>query len=180
MASATKLVLLQRQHSNRGSLQTYQRCVQCSSYLWQSGALTITKDAPADAAYAFTLANVTPEGFSYQGGSIKNEPNVAIVSYLDLDLRDTAYEVVEDQEQIEKWGAVRREVTAFACIPCPSKPPGTLDSDGKAVRVWVVSFTTSADAGVVVRPGQVIKIADPVRAGVRRGGDCSRHHNHSD
>ena len=34
----------------------------------------------------------------------------------------------------------------------------------------VVSFATSIDAGVVVRPGQIIEIADPVRSGERRGG----------
>jgi len=33
-----------------------------------------------------------------------------------------------------------------------------------------VTFTTSIDAGVMVRPGQLIKIADPVKAGERRGG----------
>ena len=34
----------------------------------------------------------------------------------------------------------------------------------------VVTFTTSVDAGVIVRPGQVIEIADPVKSGERRGG----------
>ena len=34
----------------------------------------------------------------------------------------------------------------------------------------VVTFTTSVDAGVVVRPGQIIEIADPVKSGERRGG----------
>ena len=34
----------------------------------------------------------------------------------------------------------------------------------------VVTFATSIDAGVVVRPGQIIEIADPVRSGERRGG----------
>ena len=138
---------------------------------WQSGALTISQDAPVDAAYVFTLANVTPEGFSYQGGSIKNRPNVVVVKYLDLDLRDSAYEVVEDQEQIEKWGAVRREVTAFACTSrAQANRLGRWILYSERYESEVVSFTTSADAGVVVRPGQVIKIADPVRAGVRRGG----------
>ena len=33
-----------------------------------------------------------------------------------------------------------------------------------------VTFTTSIDSGVLVRPGSVIEINDPVRAGVRRGG----------
>ena len=34
----------------------------------------------------------------------------------------------------------------------------------------VVTFATSIEAGVVVRPGQIIEIADPVKSGERRGG----------
>ena len=34
----------------------------------------------------------------------------------------------------------------------------------------VVSFSTSIDSGVIVRPGSVIEIVDPVRSGLRRGG----------
>ena len=33
-----------------------------------------------------------------------------------------------------------------------------------------VNFTTGLSEGVVVRPGQVIEVSDPVRAGLRRGG----------
>ena len=36
-----------------------------------------------------------------------------------------------------------------------------------------ISFTTGISEGVVVRPGQVIEVSDPVRAGVRRGGRIS-------
>lgn len=138
---------------------------------WASGALTISQDRPADAAYAFTLANVTPDGFTYQSSSRRNRPTVAIVSYLDLQLRDIAYEAVEDQEMIAKWGVVKTEISAFACT-----------SRGQANRIgrWLlyseryesetVTFTTSVDAGVVVRPGQIIKISDPLRSDVRRGG----------
>ena len=34
----------------------------------------------------------------------------------------------------------------------------------------MVSFTTSIDAGAIVRPGSVISINDPVRSGERRAG----------
>jgi predicted phage tail protein len=141
---------------------------------WSTGTLTVSQDAPKDPAYLFTLANVTEAGFSYQGGSLKTRPNVAVVSYLDLTTRDTAYEVVEDSAAIAKYGAITREVSAFACT-----------SRGQANRLgrWllyseqneseVVTFTASIDAGVMVRPGQIIEISDPVRAGVRRGGRIS-------
>jgi hypothetical protein len=147
----------------------------CSTFrampYWSTGALTISQDKPSDPAYLFTLANVSEEGFNYQGGSLKTRPTVAVVSYLDLSLRDIAYEVVEDQTAIAKYGVVTTEVSAFACT-----------SRGQASRIgeWllyseqneseVVTFTASIDAGVLVRPGQVINIADPMRAGARRGG----------
>ena len=147
----------------------------CSTFrampYWSTGALTISQDKPADPAYLFTLANVSDDGFSYQGGSLKTRPTVAVVSYLDLSLRDIAYEVVEDQTAIAKNGVVTTEVSAFACT-----------SRGQASRIgeWllyseqneseVVTFTASIDAGVLVRPGQVINISDPMRAGARRGG----------
>ena len=147
--------------------------MRCMPY-WSTGALTISQDKPADTAYLFTLANVTEEGFSYQGGSRKTRPTVCVVSYFDLNSRDTAYEVVEDAEAIAKYGVVKTEISAFACT-----------SRGQAYRIgeWllyseryesqILSFTASIDAGVLVRPGQIIEVADPVKAGARRGGRIS-------
>jgi hypothetical protein len=141
---------------------------------WGLGSLTVAQDKPVDPAYLFTLANVTEEGFSYSNSSLKTRPNVAVVSYLDLELRDTVFEVVEDAENIAKYGVIKTEISAFACT-----------SRGQARRIgeWIIyseryenetiTFTTSVDAGVVVRPGQVIEVADPVKAGARRGGRIS-------
>jgi hypothetical protein len=138
---------------------------------WSTGALTVSQDSPADPAYLFTLANVSEEGFSYQSSSQKVRPTVAIVSYLDLASREIAYEAVEDQDAIAKYGVVTTQISAFACT-----------SRGQAARMgeWllyaeqyegeVISFTTSLDAGVIVRPGQIIEVADPLRAVSRRGG----------
>ena len=141
---------------------------------WSTGALTVMQDKPADSAYLFTLANVSEEGFSYTSSSLKNRPTVAVVSYMDLDLRNVAYEEVEDPDLISKYGVVKSEITAFACT-----------SRGQANRLgkwllyseWneqeIISFTASIDAGVLVRPGQIIDVSDPVRAGSRRGGRIS-------
>ena len=138
---------------------------------WSTGSLTIAQDAPSDPVYLFNQANVTPEGFSYSGSSLKIRPNVAVVSYLDLNLRDTAFEVVEDTDSIAKYGVIKSEISAFACT-----------SRGQANRIgrWllfseryekeVCTFASSLDAGQQVRPGQIILISDPVRAGSRRAG----------
>ena len=145
----------------------------CMPY-WAVGSLTVSQDKPVDPSYLFTLANVSEEGFSYSGSSLKTRPNVAVVSYMDLALRDITYEVVEDAEAIAKYGVVKTELSAFATT-----------SRGQAHRIgeWLlyseryegetVTFSTSVDAGVIVRPGQVISVADPVKAGARRGGRIS-------
>lgn len=138
---------------------------------WSTGALTISQDKPTDASYLFTLANVSEEGFKYTGSDLKTRHTVAVVSYLDMTTQDLAYEVVEDTTAIAKYGVITTNLKAFACT-----------SRGQAARLgeWllysegyeteVVEFKASIDAGVLVRPGAVIAIADPVKSGVRRGG----------
>ena len=138
---------------------------------WSTGSLSIAQDRPTDATFIFNQSNVTPEGFSYSGSSLKTRHTVAVVSYLDLDIRDTAYEVVEDKSGIVKFGYNKVEVSAFACT-----------SRGQARRVgeWLlyaeqrqsetISFTTGIAEGSQVRPGQIIRVADPVKAGRVRAG----------
>lgn len=141
---------------------------------WAVGALTVSQDAPSDPAYLFTPANVKDGIFSYSGSSLKNRPTVAVVSYLDLQLRDITKEAVEDTALIAKYGVVTTEISAFAC---------TSRSQARRMGKWllysewyeseVCSFTIGLEAGVLVRPGQIISVADPVRAGARRGGRIS-------
>lgn len=138
---------------------------------WATGSLTLAQDRPTDAAYIFNQSNVTEEGFSYSGSSLKTRHTVAVVSYLDLETRDIAYEVVEDAIGIQKFGVIKVEVSAFACT-----------SRGQARRIgeWllfseqneteVISFKTGLAEGMVVRPGMVVRVADPVRAGRFRAG----------
>ena len=140
---------------------------------WSTGTLTVSQDKPTDSAYLFTLANTLEGGFSYQNSSKKTRPTVALVSYLDLTTREIAIEAVEDSTAIAKYGVITTQVSAFACT-----------SRGQASRIgkWllyeennseIVSFVASIEAGVICRPGQVIEISDPMRAGSRRGGRIS-------
>lgn len=138
---------------------------------YSSGSLTVAQDSPQDTSYLFNRSNVDETGFTYQGSSQKARATVAIVKYFDMDLRTQVYEEVKDDDAIAKYGVITKNIDAFGCT-----------SRGQAFRVgkWLlqsesietetVSFTTSIDAGVIVRPGQVIEISDPVRAGFRRGG----------
>jgi len=139
--------------------------------IWSEGSVTITQDKPTDPSYLFSLANVGEGGFSYSGSSLKQRHSVISVSYFNMDSREIDYEVVEDTAAIAKLGIVKKDVKAFACTS-----RGQAFRLGKAIlfseqqESEVVSFTTSIDAGAIVRPGSVIRINDPVRSGVRRSG----------
>jgi len=142
--------------------------------IWSAGTITITQDKPTDPSYLFNLSNVTSEGFSYSGSSLKTRHSVVSVSYFNMDSQEVDFEVVEDATAISKIGTVVKQVKAFACTS-----RGQARRLGKAILFTeqneseVVAFTTSVDSGVVVRPGAIIEIQDPVRAGIRRGGRLS-------
>jgi len=165
--------LIQNQYEAYKLINDLCSVMRCQPY-WSTGALTITQDKPTDSTYLFNRSNVLEPGFSYAGSDLKTRHTVAVVSYLDLNTREQNYEIVEDRDAIEKYGWVATEIKAFACT-----------SRGQANRLgqWilfseqneteVVSFTASIEAGTLVRPGAVIDVQDPVRAGVRYGGRIS-------
>ena len=138
---------------------------------YSAGTISITQDRPADASYLFNLSNVTDGGFSYTNSSKLTKFTVVNVAYFYNDTTEIEYETVEDTTLQTKYGVVTKNLRGFATT-----------SRGQASRLakWflytqsneseVVSFTTTLEAGTLVRCGQVINIADPLRAGVRRGG----------
>ena len=142
--------------------------------IFTAGSITITQDSEKSASYLFNLSNITSDGFNYSGSSLKQRHTAVAVSYFNMDSQDVDFEVVDDTTAQSKFGIITKQVKAFACT-----------SRGQAARLGrsilfaeqneseLVSFTTSIDAGAVVRPGAIIDIADPVRAGVRRGGRLS-------
>ena len=139
--------------------------------IWQTGSITLTQDRPTDSSFLFSLANVTEAGFSYSGSSLKQRHSVISVRYFNMDSREIDYEVFEDTAAIAKLGIIKKTVQAFGCT-----------SRTQAIRLAkailfseqneseTVSFTTSIDAGAIVRPGSVISINDPVRSLERRSG----------
>ena len=139
--------------------------------IWSEGSVTISQDKPTDPSYLFSLANVGEGGFSYSGSSLKQRHTVISVSYFNMDSREIDYEVVEDTAAQAKLGIVKKDVKAFACTS-----RGQAQRLGKAIlfseqnESEVISFTTSIDAGAIVRPGSVISVNDPVRGGERRSG----------
>ena len=64
--------------------------------LWSQGSISIIQDRPTDPSYLFSLANVTPDGFSYTGSSLKQRHSVVSVSYFNMDSREIDFEVYGD------------------------------------------------------------------------------------
>jgi len=151
---------------------------------YSNGTLQISQDRPtntttntSDPQYIFNNSNVTEEGFTYQGTAQRTKFTEVEVAYFDNDTQTIDYELITTaditalSDSISKFGRTRKTIKAFACT-----------SRGQANRLgrWflysnlkeseVVSFTTTLEAGVIVRPSTIIAIADSLRAGVRRGG----------
>jgi len=138
---------------------------------WSAGAVTASQDAPSDPVHLYTAANVIDGLFTYSGASLKQRHTVALVSWNDLtDFGKLKVEYVADEAGIARYGINSSELVAVGCT-----------SRGQANRVgrWllyteqneseVVSFKTGLE-GAVGRPGQIIAVADPARAGSRLGG----------
>ena len=138
---------------------------------YSAGTISITQDRPTDASYLFNLSNITEQGFSYSNSAKNSKITVVNVAYFDNETQQIEYETVEDTALQTKYGVVTKNLRGFATT-----------SRGQASRLgkWflytqsneaeIVNFTTTLESGTLVRPGAVINIADPLRAGVRRGG----------
>ncbi len=143
-----------------------------SMAFYEAGSISISQDAPKSSSFLFTNANVSKEGFTYTGSSLKTRHTVINVSYFDLETQDIDVETVEaDAATQAKYGVVTKNINAF----------GTT-SRGQAQRFgkWFlfneqnsgenIAFTTTIDAGVTLRCGDIIEVSDSLKAGVRRGG----------
>ena len=157
---------------------------------YSNGTLQISQDRPtntstntSDPQYIFNNSNVTEGGFTYQNQAARLKYTEVEVQYFDNQTQSMEFELVTaDQitalasgstglDAINKFGRTRKTIKAFACT-----------SIGQANRLgrWflysnlleneVVTFTTTLEAGVIVRPATIIAIADSVRSGVRKGG----------
>ena len=140
-----------------------------------AGTLVLNQDKPTDSRYQLGPSNVIGGDFVYAGSALKTRHTCATVAYQSYEqLGEVAFEYVELQDQVAKYGVVNKDVRAIGCY-----------SQGQAHRLgkWIllteakltqtVTFAVAADSGLVLRPGVVVDIADPVKAGTRRSGRIS-------
>ena len=141
---------------------------------WSAGSLTLTQDRPTDPSYLFNLSNVTAEGFVYSGTSLKTRSTVVSVSYFDMENQELNFETVEDTTAKTKYGIIHKKITGFACTSRnQARRLGRFILFEEQNATETINFATGLAEGVVVKPGQVIQVSDPVKAGVRRGGRIS-------
>jgi len=140
-----------------------------------AGSLVLQQDKPTDSQYLLGPSNVVDGVFNYSGSSQKARHSVATVAWQSYDtLGEVEYEYVEDAEAVAKYGIINKDIKALGCY-----------SQGQAHRAgkWAllseqnltetITFSVSIDSGIILRPGMVIDIADPLKAGSRRSGRVS-------
>ena len=138
---------------------------------WAAGSAVPVADMPRDPVYTYTQANVIDGRFIYSGSRRKDRSTVALVSYNDMkDMARQKLVYVQDDDGVARYGVRQSEISAFGCT-----------SEAQAYRVgqWAlltakretqsVSFSVGLD-GTLCAPGQIIRIADNMRAGRRIGG----------
>ncbi|NII53594.1 phage tail protein [Luteibacter sp. SG786] len=141
---------------------------------WMGSAITTVADMPQDPVYTYTASNVIDGRFTYQSSARKTRFSTALVTYNDpANSYKQAVEYVADNDAIARYGVQPDEFVAFGCT-----------SQGQAHRRGLWALTTSqyeTDSvtfavgleGLRAAPGQIIRVQDPKRAGMRQAGRLS-------
>lgn len=140
--------------------------------LWDGKAIFVTQDAPKPVTGLYLPANVINGRFVYAGSGRQVRYTTAYIQYNDPDDEyRLSVEPVEDLEGIDRYGYRPKVEVAIGCIS-----RAQAHRRGKRLLVTAreeidtVSFSTSL-AGLANKPGDVVRLADPLRAsGNRYGG----------
>tara|TARA_R100000329_G_scaffold50358_1_gene46426 strand:+ start:280 stop:3774 length:3495 start_codon:yes stop_codon:yes gene_type:complete len=146
-----------------------------ASLFLEDGKITLTQDRPTTSSYFFSYANVTEDGFIYNNASKATRDTVINVKYFQNETRTYEYETVEDTTANQtKFGVVVKNIEAVGCSDqAQARRMGLWHLYTQNNETETVAFTTTADAGSLIRPGNIITVQDPVRSGLRRSGRIS-------
>lgn len=148
---------------------------------WSEGMAVAVQDRPEDPVRLYTEANVIQEVnedgvitkpcFSYSGTARRARHTVALVSYSDpTDFYNTKVEYVEDREGLLRYGYREIEITAFGCASRgQSQRVGRWTLLAEKEQTETVTFSVASE-GLLVRPYEIVTIADPLKIGRRMGG----------
>ncbi|XKE45762.1 phage tail protein [Halomonas organivorans] len=152
------------------ALQTLASVFRGMTY-WGTNTVMAVADMPAEPVKLVGPANVIDGEFRREGSGLKARHSVALVTWSDPeDGYRQQIEVVEDPDAIQQYGWRQTEVVAAGCT-----------SRGQAHRLgkWILyseraeTETLSYRAGLDhadLRPGELIAVSDPSRAGARLTG----------
>ena len=139
------------------------------------GSIHAIQDAPRSFIAQFTNSNVQDGNFTYASSGKKTRATIAIVRYNDKsNFYKPAVEYIEDVIGIKKFGIVEKEMVAFGCT-----------SKAQAIRMarWllyteayeteVANFRCGLE-GMLIRPGDLVKIVDENRSEEKYNGKISQ------
>ncbi len=143
--------------------------------LWDGKAIYLTQDAPKSVTSLYLPANVINGHFAYSGTARQVRYTAALIQYNDpTDQYRLATEYVEDFDGITRYGYRPKTETAVGCI-------SRAEAHRRGKRLLITSreeidavlFSTGF-GGINDKPGNIIRIADPLRSvGQRLGGRIS-------
>lgn len=138
---------------------------------WQGGMVQFTQDSPTDPVYLFNNSNVVDGLFNRVGSARKDRHSVVHVQWNDPDDQfKQKIEYVEDASLIQSLGYRRLDTIAFGCTSrAQAHRVGLWILYTEKVETNITSFEVGLD-GLVVMPGDVVKIQDQWKAGKRNGG----------
>lgn len=138
---------------------------------YSSGKIFALQDSLKNPIQLFNNSNVSPEGFSYSGGSKSQKISTSIVRFNDKDNSfkpGIVYE--EDFDAIQKTGFKEKETLGFGV---------TSASQARRLAKWIlftsqleseaVSFKTGQEASYLY-PGAIFEVSDEMRVGKSKSG----------
>ena len=158
-------VYLQKAEDAYKVLQNIASVFRAMSY-WNGTQIIVDADVPKDPVYTFSTSNVVNGEFVYTGTRARDRHTIAKVAYDDPDNDfKTEYVMVRDDYAIAKYGISIVEINAFGCTSRgQAERAGVWALNSEQLETQTVSFKTGLQ-GFIPSVGQVINIADNVRAG---------------
>lgn len=148
---------------------------------WSLGQVFATSDMPTDPSQLVAPANVIDGKFTYSSTATKARHTVALVRWNDPNNHyKPATELVIHHEGLKRYGWREKRLDFEGCASRGlAHRYGKWVLDTEQEETETVTYKASFDHALV-RPGDVVMIADPRKATYRRGGRIKAHNASTD
>lgn len=138
---------------------------------WDGSQMVCISDMPSDPVYVFSRANIVDGMVNYTGTARKDRHSIAQVAWDDPNNNyQTKKEPVWKENSVKTLGIQTLEVSSFGCTSqgqAIRHGKWSLETEQKETRT--ATFRVGLD-GSKPRPGEIIKLSDPLLAGRVNGG----------